>query len=60
LLRRAVDDLEVLAASIIRTMIILMMAAASTSERFVKFYQTSRRNKPEDSHLKKRTDFIVV
>jgi hypothetical protein len=29
----------------------LMMEAASTSETLVIFYQTSRRNIPEDSHL---------
>jgi hypothetical protein len=28
-----------------------MMEAASTSERSVNFYQTTRRNNPEDSHL---------
>jgi hypothetical protein len=27
------------------------MEAASTSETSVKFYQTTRRNNPEDSHL---------
>jgi hypothetical protein len=30
---------------------ILMMEAASTSETLVNFYQTTRRNNPEDSHL---------
>jgi hypothetical protein len=30
---------------------ILMMEAASTSETSVNFYQTTRRNNPEDSHL---------
>jgi hypothetical protein len=40
------------AASIIRAIIItLMMEAASTSETPVNFYQTARRNNPEDSHL---------
>jgi hypothetical protein len=29
----------------------LMMKAASTSETSVNFYQTTRRNNPEDSHL---------
>jgi hypothetical protein len=38
----------VLAASIIGAM---MMAVASTSETLVNFYQTTRRNNPEDSHL---------
>jgi hypothetical protein len=28
-----------------------MMKAASTSETSVNFYQTTRRNNPEDSHL---------
>jgi hypothetical protein len=32
----------------------LMMEAARTSETLVNFYQTTRRYKPEDSHL--RTD----
>jgi hypothetical protein len=46
------DVSEVLAASIIRTMIIgLMMEAASTSEKSVNFYQTTQSNNPEDSHL---------
>jgi hypothetical protein len=36
---------EVLAASIIRAM--------RTSEKSVNFYQTIRRNNPEDGHLKK-------
>jgi hypothetical protein len=40
----------VLAASIIA----LMMEVASTSEMSVKFYQTTRRNNPEDSHLHTR------
>jgi hypothetical protein len=31
--------------------IALKMEAASTSETSVNFYQTSRRNNPEDSHL---------
>jgi hypothetical protein len=29
----------------------LMMEAASTSETSVNFYQTTRRNNPEDSHV---------
>jgi hypothetical protein len=41
---------EVLATFIIRAM---MMEAASFSETSVKYYQTTRRNKPEDSHLHK-------
>jgi hypothetical protein len=39
----------VLAAFIIRA-IALMMEAASTSETSVNFFQTTRRNNPEDSH----------
>jgi hypothetical protein len=34
--------------------IVLMMEAASTSETSVKFYQTTRRCNPEDSHLHTR------
>jgi hypothetical protein len=43
-----------LAASVIRAMIALMMEATSTSEISVNFYQTTRRNNPEDSHLRTR------
>jgi hypothetical protein len=32
-------------------MIALMMEAAFTAETSVNFYQTTRRNNPEDSHL---------
>jgi hypothetical protein len=32
-------------------LIALMMEEASTSETSVKFYQTTRRNNPENSHL---------
>jgi hypothetical protein len=32
-------------------LIVLMMEAASASETSVNFYQTTRRNNPEDSHL---------
>jgi hypothetical protein len=32
--------------------IALMMEAESTSETWVKFYQTTRRNNSEDGHLK--------
>jgi hypothetical protein len=42
---------EVLAASIIRA-IVLMMEAARTPEALVNFYQTTRRYNPEDSLLK--------
>jgi hypothetical protein len=41
----------VLTASIISA---LMMEAVSTSEMSVNFYQTTRRNIPEDSHLHAR------
>jgi hypothetical protein len=34
--------------------IALMMEAASTSEKSVNFYQTTRRNNPEDSHFHTR------
>jgi hypothetical protein len=44
----------VLAASIIRAVTALMMEAASTSGTSVNFYQTTRRNIPEDSHLHTR------
>jgi hypothetical protein len=52
MLRRVVwykfnDDFDKLAASLIA----LMMEAASTSETSANFYQTTRRNNPEDSHL---------
>jgi hypothetical protein len=43
----------VLVAFIIR-LIALMMEAASTSETSVNFYQTIRRNNPEDGHLHSR------
>jgi hypothetical protein len=39
-----------LAASIIRAMMVLMMEKASTSESSVNFYQATRSNIPEDSH----------
>jgi hypothetical protein len=38
-------------------LIALMMEAASTSETLVNFYQTTRLNIAEDSHLK---DFVVA
>jgi hypothetical protein len=44
---------EVLAASIIRA--IALKAATSTSEMSVTFYQTTRRNNSEDSHLQNET-----
>jgi hypothetical protein len=37
--------------------IALMMEAARTSETLVKFYQTTRRYNPEDSHLRTHTEF---
>jgi hypothetical protein len=42
----------VVAASIIRAIIALMMEAAGTSETLVNFYQTARRYNPENSHLR--------
>jgi hypothetical protein len=39
-----------------RLHIALVLEAARTSETSVNFYQTTRRNKPEDSHLRKGTD----
>jgi hypothetical protein len=45
----------VLAASIIRA----MMEAESTSETSVNFYNTKRRNNPEDSHLQKEVSWLV-
>jgi hypothetical protein len=44
------DVSEVFAASVIRA----VMEAASTSETSVNFYQTTRRNNQEDSHLPTR------
>jgi hypothetical protein len=48
---------EVLAASIIRavSIIALIIVAASTSETSVDFYQITRRNIPEDSHIYNRS-----
>jgi hypothetical protein len=43
---------EVLTASINRE-IAVMMEAVSTSETSVNFYQSTRPNTPEDSHLQK-------
>jgi hypothetical protein len=45
------------AASIIRA-IALMMEAANTSETSVNFYQATRRNNPEDSHLQRLNFFV--
>jgi hypothetical protein len=42
---------QVLTAASIFRAITLMMKAAGTSETSVNFYQTTRRNNPEDSHL---------
>jgi hypothetical protein len=57
MLRRVVwykftDVSEVLAASIIGNIIALIMDAAMTSETSANFYQTTRRNIPEDGHLR--------
>jgi hypothetical protein len=48
-LEKFTDVSEVLSASIIRAM--SAMEAASTSETLGNIYQTTRRYKPEDSHL---------
>jgi hypothetical protein len=40
----------VLAASIVKVMIALMVDSASTSEMSANFYQTTRRIHPENSH----------
>jgi hypothetical protein len=37
-----------------------MMAAASTSETSVDFYQTTQRNNLEDSHLQVKTNFNIL
>jgi hypothetical protein len=42
---------EVLAASIIRAVIALMMESPSTLGTSINFCQTTRQNNPEDSHL---------
>jgi hypothetical protein len=49
------DVAVVFGASIIRTLIALMMEAASTPETSVNFYQTTQCNNPEDSHLHTRS-----
>jgi hypothetical protein len=48
------DVSEMLTAFIISTMITLMMEAVHTSETSVNFYQTTRRNMPEDRYLHTR------
>jgi hypothetical protein len=40
--------------------IALMMESASTSETSVNFYQTTRRNNPEDSHLHHRDNYSTI
>jgi hypothetical protein len=37
-----------------------MMEAASTSEMSINFYQTTRRNVPEDSHIRSSWMFASV
>jgi hypothetical protein len=37
-----------------------MIEAASTSEKSISFYQTTRSNNPEDSHLKKIPDSETI
>jgi hypothetical protein len=51
--RNLINVSQVLAASIVRA-IALIMEAASTSETSVNFSQTTRCNNPEDSHLRTR------
>jgi hypothetical protein len=46
---------EVYVSEVQGDIIALMMEAARTSETLVNFYQTTRRNNPEDSHLVTRT-----
>jgi hypothetical protein len=45
---------QLLTASIISAITTVMIEAVSTSETSVNFYQTTRRNIPEDSHLHTR------
>jgi uncharacterized integral membrane protein len=45
------DILEVLIASIIRAIIILMMEAVGTTETIVNFYETTKYNIPAGCHL---------
>jgi hypothetical protein len=48
------DVLEMLATSVIKTVMILMMEAASTSETSVNIYQTTQRN------IQKTDSFIIA
>jgi hypothetical protein len=50
------DVSDVLVVSIIRAMSPLVMKAARASETSINFYQTTRRNNPEDSHLHTRRE----
>jgi hypothetical protein len=55
--QKLTDVSEVLGSSIIRAasiIIALMMEAAGISETSVNFYQTTRRNNPEEGHLQTR------
>jgi hypothetical protein len=52
------DVSEVLAASIIRAIITLMMEAASTSEMSVNLQQTIQSYNPNDSHLYAQNTFV--
>jgi hypothetical protein len=45
------DGQETTEVSLLWVSIALIIEAASTSETSVKFYQITRRNNPEDSHL---------
>jgi hypothetical protein len=66
---RAVARFQVLKAMSMNTavfwaIIALMTKAASTSEKSVNFYQTTRHNSPEDSHLHRaagvKGDFFIA
>jgi hypothetical protein len=50
------DVSEVIAVSIIRA----MTEAASTSKTSASFYQATRRNSPEDSHVDIRADHLII
>jgi hypothetical protein len=54
LLRRVVWQKFTDVSEVIRAIIALMMEAVSTSKTSVNFYQTTRRNNTQDSHLHTR------
>jgi hypothetical protein len=51
MLRRVVWQKVSEVSEVLAAPITLMMGVASTSETSANFYQTTRRNNPEDSHL---------